>query len=111
MTDTASLDPGRLARLQAELAAADCVGALLFDPLSLRYATGTSRSPLWNLHAMTRYAFVPAEGLSILFDYQSVRHIYQDLPSVAEIRPAITTTWMNSDMKKSPKRMPEYSVW
>jgi NADH-quinone oxidoreductase subunit H len=30
---------------------------------------------------------------------------------IVAINPAITTTSMNSDMKKSPKRMPEYSRW
>lgn len=88
-----TLDRARLARVQAGLAEADCGGALLFDPINIRYATGTSRSSLWNFHGATRYAFVPAEGGATIFDNPSAHHTYAGNAALAECRPAASTCY------------------
>ncbi len=99
MTETLSqeaidrLDQSRLARVQAGLAAADCAAALLFDPINIRYATGTSRSSLWNFHGATRYVCVPAEGHAILFDNPGAHHHFRGKTALAECRPAATTCY------------------
>ena len=59
----------RLARLQDQTAAEDCVGTLLFGTHHLRYATGTVFSAIYNTHKPSRAAFVPAEGQVTLFDW------------------------------------------
>ncbi len=99
MTDNLSqealdrLDRSRLARVQTELAAADCAAALLLDPINIRYATGTSRSSLWNFHGATRYVFVPAEGLATLFDNPGSHHHYRGKTALSACRPAASTCY------------------
>ena len=87
------LDRSRLARVQAGLATADCAAALLFDPINIRYATGTSRSSLWNFHGATRYVLVPAAGLATLFDNPGSHHAYRGKTALAECRPAASTCY------------------
>ncbi|MFL6134863.1 MAG: aminopeptidase P family N-terminal domain-containing protein [Nocardioidaceae bacterium] len=62
-----------LARTQAELRRHDLPAALLFDAYNIRYVTGTSVMPVWSLHAMDRFALVPAEGDPLLWEYASVQ--------------------------------------
>jgi Xaa-Pro dipeptidase len=60
-----------LARTKAALRRHDIAAALLFDPVNIRYATGTSIMPVWTLHAIDRYLLVPAEGEPILWECAS----------------------------------------
>src|SRR5262245_4101475 len=65
--DIGRLRRERLARLQAELARADLGGALLYDPINIRYATGTRDSSTgFGLRYYYRYALVPREGRVVL---------------------------------------------
>ena len=57
-----------LARIRASLRRHGIAAALLFDPVNIRYATGTSIMPIWTLHAIDRYLLVPAEGEPILWE-------------------------------------------
>jgi len=52
----------RMGRLQAELKRLGYPGVLLFDPINIRYATGSRNMSVWTLHNAARYCFVPAEG-------------------------------------------------
>ena len=90
--DMARLRAYRLGRFRAELKARDYCGALLFDPLNIRYATGSRNMAVWTLHNIARYAFVPAEGPITLFDFHGCAHLSKDLETIAEVRPALT--WM-----------------
>jgi Xaa-Pro aminopeptidase len=81
----------RLDRLRAELRRHDYAGAVLSDPMNLRYATGTRNMAVWSAHAPGRYAFVASEGPVILFEYTSSRHVTADSPIVDEVRPC--TPW------------------
>ncbi|HEV8677109.1 MAG TPA: Xaa-Pro peptidase family protein [Methylomirabilota bacterium] len=66
--DAARLKRERLARLQAELGRAELGAALLYDPLNIRYATGTRDSSTgYGLRFYYRYALVPRTGRAILF--------------------------------------------
>ena len=47
---------------------------LLFDPLNIRYATGTSNMLLWNTHNPFRSCLVFDDGYCILWDYQESTH-------------------------------------
>ena len=81
----------RLDRLRAELRRRDYAGAVLSDPMNLRYATGTRNMAVWSMHAPGRYAFVATEGPVILFEYTSSRHVTAASPIVDEVRPC--TPW------------------
>lgn len=89
--DERRLASERLLRLQRELLLEGCSAALLFDPLNIRYATGTRNMAVWTLHAPGRYAFVPAEGPVILFEFESTLHLGRGVPTVHEVRPS--TPW------------------
>ena len=82
----------RLDRLRAELRRRDYAGAVLSDPMNLRYATGTRNMAVWTAHAPGRYAFVATEGPVILFEFTSSRHVSEGSPVVDEIRPC--TPWL-----------------
>jgi Xaa-Pro aminopeptidase len=80
----------RLGRLRAELAARDYAGALLYDPLNIRYATGSRNMAVWTMHNAARYAFVPTDGPIVLFDFHGCDHLSAGLETIAEVRPAIS---------------------
>lgn len=60
-----------LHRTQAALRRRGLAAALLFDPLNIRYVTGTSLMPVWTLHAPERCVLVPADGKPVLWEYPS----------------------------------------
>lgn len=65
--DVRMLRRERLGRIQAELARANLGGLLLFDPINVRYATGTRNFETFFLHLKGRHALVPREGKPVLF--------------------------------------------
>ena len=81
----------RLSRVREQLIANDMAGIVLFDPINIRYATGTSNMQIWTLHNPSRYAFIAAQGPVILFDYHGAQHLSDGNESLTEFRPA--TTW------------------
>ena len=94
--DFATIRSYRLARLRAELAKRDLAGALLCDPLNIRYATDVRNMQVWCLHNLTRCAFVATEGPVVLYDYAQAVHLGRSFPLVDEIRPATAWFYMYS---------------
>ena len=88
--DETALDRERLARLRAEIVAADCAAGLFYDPTNIRYATGTSNMQVYGLHNPCRYAFVPAEGPVVLFEFSGCAHLSEGKTEIGEIRPAVS---------------------
>ncbi len=82
----------RLERLRAELRKRDYAGAVLSDPMNLRYATGTRNMPVWTMHAPGRYAFVATDGPVILFEFSTTPHVTAGSPTVDETR--LCTPWI-----------------
>jgi len=78
----------RLARVKAQLAERDLAGILLFDPINIRYATGSRNMQVWTMHNICRYAFVATEGPVVLFDFSAALHLAANLETVDECRPA-----------------------
>src|SRR4029078_1123009 len=80
--DMAPLGLYRFARVQAELKSRDYSGCLLYDPVNIRYATGTRTMTIWTMHNAARYCFVPAEGKAIVFDYRNCEHLSNGIETV-----------------------------
>ena len=80
----------RLKRLRVELAKRDYAGALLSDPMNIRYATGSRNMAVWTLHAPGRYVFVATDGPVILFEFGTCFHLNDDLETIDELRPSIS---------------------
>ena len=80
----------RLERVRHMLAQQELGAALLFDPCNIRYATGSRNMAVWTLHNHVRCAFVPAQGLPVLFEFGAGRWPVeaQQLESVGEVRAA-----------------------
>ena len=81
----------RLGRIRQQLAEHDFGGALLYDPLNIRYATDTTNMQVWCTHNAVRYLFVATEGPTVLFDFHGCGHLSAGFSTVTETRPA--TSW------------------
>jgi len=81
----------RLGRLREQLKKRDYAGVLLYDPINIRYATGSRNMQVWTTHNPARYCYVPTEGPITLFDFHNCEHLAHGLETIAEARPA--TAW------------------
>lgn len=52
----ASIQRYRLEQIKRRLVEADCAAIVLFDPVQIRYATGTRNMQVWTMHNICRYA-------------------------------------------------------
>lgn len=94
--DLAAMRRYRLGRIRAELKRRDYAGALLYDPVNIRYATDSTNMQLWVAHNPTRHCFVATEGPVVLFDYFSCEHLSDHAGTVDEVRPAVSWMYMYS---------------
>ena len=76
----------RLERIVAGLVERDLAGVLLFDPLSIRYATDTTHMQLWNAHNPFRACMVTADGHLVLWEYGGYRYMSDYNPLINEVR-------------------------
>jgi len=96
--DIARLRAYRLARVQDLLRRNDCAGALLSNPVNIRYATDARNMTVWLLHNMGRYCWVPVEGRAVLFEFpnRNCMTLARGLPGIAEVRPAKVHSFFDS---------------
>ena len=78
----------RMGRLQAELKRLGLPGIVMFDPINIRYATGSRNMSVWTLHNAARYCFLPADGPAVLWDFHNCEHLSDGLETISEVRPA-----------------------
>jgi Xaa-Pro aminopeptidase len=97
----------RLARVREQLVRLDYAGAVLFDPINIRYASGTSNMQVWTQHSPDRYLFVPAEGPVVLFDGYVLGTSIEIPETVQDVRPA--TTWFFE--AKGPRVQDSAVLW
>ncbi len=76
----------RLDRIVKGLAERNLDGVLLFDPLSIRYATDTTHMQLWNAHNPFRACMVTADGHMVLWEYGGLKYLSEYNPLVREVR-------------------------
>ena len=57
-TTQAAIQAYRLLQIKNKLVEADCPAIVLFDPVNIRYATGTRNMQVWTMHNNCRYALV-----------------------------------------------------
>lgn len=76
----------RLDRIVAGLQARDLDAVLLFDPLSIRYATDTTHMQLWNAHNPFRACMVFPDGYMVLWEYGGYAYMSAYNPLVREVR-------------------------
>ncbi len=76
----------RLGRLQEQIRDMEYAGALLFDPVNVRYATGISSYAVYGLHNPLRCVFVPPDGRCTLFDHDNLEYFGEQLGIFDDVR-------------------------
>ena len=77
LPDISIINSYRKERVIRQLQENNVDAVLLFDPLNIRYATGTSNMLLWNTHNPFRSCLVFDDGYCILWDYQESNHFVE----------------------------------
>jgi len=88
----AGIQAHRLQRICQRLEAAECAAIVLFDPVNIRYATGTRNMQVWTMHNICRYTVVFANGETVLYELGSSEHLARAY--AADIRPSLSTDFM-----------------
>ncbi|MEP3114875.1 dimethylsulfonioproprionate lyase DddP [Nisaea sp.] len=76
----------RWQRLTDAVVARDYAGLLMYDPLSIRYATDTTNMQLWASHNPFRACLLLADGHMVLWEYGGLAHLSAFNPLVREVR-------------------------
>jgi len=105
--DLPAMQRYRVARVREALKEADIAGAVLFDPLNVRYLTDSTNMQVWIMHNAARYAFIATDGPVILFEYHNCHHLSAHSVVIDEIRPTVGTYFFTNGY-----RLPEvYKKW
>ncbi|MFO0997093.1 MAG: Xaa-Pro peptidase family protein [Alphaproteobacteria bacterium] len=88
--DMVKLRAYRLDRVRAELKKAGHGAAVLFDPINIRYATGSRNHSAFIMHFPSRYVFIATNGPVILFEGKDYRHVAAGLETIDEFRPLVS---------------------
>ena len=105
--DRTALRAYRLARVRAELRRRDYAGALLYDPVNVRYACDSRNMAVWCMHNPVRYCFVATEGPVVIFDFHNCEHLSEGIEVIDEVRPAISWFYFES----GPRSAELAEVW
>lgn len=84
--DMARLRSYRWSRVQEQIRVRGLGGALLFDSVNIRYASGASNSEVFNFHTPSRCLFVPPESRGILFELPGWGDLATSLGTISEVR-------------------------
>ncbi|MFQ3544825.1 Xaa-Pro peptidase family protein [Halobacillus rhizosphaerae] len=86
----------RLGRVREQLKSLGYGGIVIFDPVNLRYATGSRNMQVFMLRNPARYVFIPTEGPVTLFDFPNCEHLSDGIETIDEVRPATTLSYVAS---------------
>ncbi len=84
--DLQAMRRNRWERLTAAIVERDLAGLLMYDPLSIRYATDTTHMQLWAAHNPFRACLLLADGHMVLWEYGGLKHLSAYNPLVREVR-------------------------
>ena len=82
----------RLSRIRQRLELDDCAAIVLFDPVNIRYATGSRNMQVWTMHNVCRYTVVFANADTVMFELGSSAHLARDCCD--DIRPSLSTDFL-----------------
>ncbi len=83
----------RIDRVRSKLETMGYDGAILMDPMNIRYATDTTNMQVWVMHNASRYAWVGVDGSVIVWEFYDCDFMAGHNPIVTEVRPAIGSTY------------------
>lgn len=93
----------RLERIVAGLIERDYAAVLLFDPLSIRYATDTTHMQLWNAHNPFRACMVTADGYMVLWEYGGYAYMVEYAPLISEVRSGVSFFYFATGQRTEEK--------
>jgi Xaa-Pro aminopeptidase len=102
--DIVRLRAYRLGRLQSEMRRRDVGACLFFDPLNVRFATGTRNLQVWHMHAAGRHAVVPADGRAVLYEFGGCEYQAAGIETVAEVRATPTLYYFTAGPRLSENK-------
>lgn len=92
LPDLSTMRRYRLDRVREQLEYFGYGGALLYDPMNIRYATDSTNMQIWVMHNAARYAWVSTNGPVIVWDFFECEFLAGHHDLVDEVRPATGTT-------------------
>ncbi len=96
LPDVASMREYRVARTIEQLQSGGYDGAILLDPMNIRYVTDTTNMQLWVMHNATRYAWIGTDGHIVVWDYVGCEFLSGHSDVIAEVRPAIGLNYFSA---------------
>ena len=83
----------RIDRVRAQMELMGYDGALLMDPMNIRYATDSTNMQIWVMHNAARYCWVGMDGSCIVWEFNECEFLNAHNPAVTETRPACGSTY------------------
>jgi Xaa-Pro dipeptidase len=81
----------------------DLGGLLLFDPLSIRYATDAPHMQLWNTHNPFRAYLILPDGHTVLYEYGGLAYLSEFNPLVREVRAGASMFYFATGVRTDEK--------
>ncbi|NCG23388.1 MAG: M24 family metallopeptidase [Actinobacteria bacterium] len=94
LIDMGAVRAFRLGRVREQMTRYGVDACLLFDPVNIRYASGSRNMQVFSARNPARYLFVALDGPVILFEFAGCFHLSADLETIDEIRPATTASYV-----------------
>ena len=92
--DQVAVRAWRLGRVREQMQRHGIDACLLFDPVNIRYATGSRNMQVFSQRNPARYLFLPAAGPVVLHEFTGCEHLADGLETIDEVRPAITASFV-----------------
>ncbi|GEL07773.1 M24 family metallopeptidase [Salisediminibacterium halotolerans] len=86
----------RLNRVREQVKAIGAGGIVVYDPVNLRYATGSRNMQVFMLRNPGRYVYIPVEGPVTLFDFPNCEHLSAGIETIDDVREATTLSYVAS---------------
>ncbi len=93
LPDTAAIRDYRLERVRSQMAEMGYDGAILLDPMNIRYATDSTNMQVWVSHNPSRYCWVGVDGSLIVWEFFECDFLSAHNPHVQEVRPATSSIY------------------
>ncbi|MBT5579451.1 MAG: aminopeptidase P family protein, partial [Acidimicrobiaceae bacterium] len=94
LIDMGAVRAFRLGRVREQMTRYGVDACLLFDPVNIRYASGSRNMQVFSARNPARYLFVALDGPVILFEFAGCFHLSAGLETIDEIRPATTASYV-----------------
>ena len=99
LTDSSPIDEvavraHRLTRLRRGVEAADIAALLVFDPVNLRYMTGSRNMQVWTMHNACRYGLLTTGGPLVMYELPTGFHLAEQLETIDEVRTAYSADYL-----------------